>query len=106
VIARALYLAVESLVGRYPPQPADADCGDGAADHGGDPNHLLLCATRRDAAGGLTDVGRLGEMLGRVRGHIEWRRLDQLLWEVAAEDADSLIAEAMAADANQAAPDV
>ena len=81
---------------------------------------MLLRATRRDAARGLTDIGRLGEMLGRVRGRIEWRRLDrvsplavpvllevgresvydgaaldQLLQEVSLEDADTLIAEAM-----------
>jgi ATP-dependent helicase Lhr and Lhr-like helicase len=85
-----------------------------------EPDHLLLRATRRDAARGLTDIGRLGEMLGRVRGRIEWRRLDrvsplavpvllevgresvydgaaldQLLQEVSLEDADTLIAEAM-----------
>jgi ATP-dependent Lhr-like helicase len=34
------------------------------------PGHILLRATRADAAGGLTDVGRIAAMLGRVRGRI------------------------------------
>ena len=85
-----------------------------------EPNHLLLRATRHDAARGLTDIGRLGELLARIRGKITHRRLesvsplavpvllevgreqvydgaaiDQLLSEAAVEDADTLIAEAM-----------
>ncbi|MCA8926982.1 MAG: ligase-associated DNA damage response DEXH box helicase [Alphaproteobacteria bacterium] len=92
-----------------------------------EPDHLLLRATRRDAARGLTDIGRLGELLARARGRIDWRRLDrvsplavpvllevgresvydhaaldQLLREVEVEDADALIAEAMAGDGDQA----
>ena len=77
------------------------------------PDHILLRATREDAAGGLTDVRRLGEMLGRVRGHITHRRLDRIsplavpvLLEIGKEqvygneddlleDAETLIAEAM-----------
>jgi ATP-dependent Lhr-like helicase len=43
-----------------------------------DPQHVLLRATRADAAHGLTDVKRLGEMLGRVKGRITWRRLDRI----------------------------
>ncbi|MFO1024985.1 MAG: ligase-associated DNA damage response DEXH box helicase [Acetobacteraceae bacterium] len=34
------------------------------------PDHILLRATRADAAGGLIDVGRIAGMLGRVKGHI------------------------------------
>ena len=34
------------------------------------PDHLLLRATRADAAGGLTDVGRIAGMLERIRGRI------------------------------------
>jgi ATP-dependent Lhr-like helicase len=34
------------------------------------PDHVLLRATRADAAGGLTDLGRIGAMLARVRGKI------------------------------------
>ena len=77
------------------------------------PDHMLLRATRDDAAGGLTDVRRLGEMLGRIRGHITHRRLEQIsplavpvLLEIGKEqvygneddlleDAEALIAEAM-----------
>ena len=34
------------------------------------PDHILLRATRADAAGGLTDVGRIAALLARVRGRI------------------------------------
>jgi ATP-dependent Lhr-like helicase len=34
------------------------------------PDHILLRATRADAAGGLTDVSRIGGMLARVKGRI------------------------------------
>jgi ATP-dependent Lhr-like helicase len=34
------------------------------------PDHILLRATRADAAGGLTDIGRIAGMLARVKGHI------------------------------------
>jgi len=34
------------------------------------PDHILLRATRADAAGGLTDVGRIAGMLARAKGHI------------------------------------
>jgi ATP-dependent helicase Lhr and Lhr-like helicase len=34
------------------------------------PDHILLRATRADAAGGLTDLGRIAVMLRRVRGRI------------------------------------
>ena len=85
-----------------------------------EPNHLLLRATRRDAGRGLTDIGRLAELLARAEGRIEWRpltrvsplavpvllevgreqvydgaALDQLLREAASDDAAALIAEAM-----------
>ena len=42
------------------------------------PDHVLLRATRRDAAGGLTDIGRLGAMLARVKGHIRHRALERV----------------------------
>ena len=35
-----------------------------------EPNHILLQATRQDAARGLLDIKRLGEMLARVKNHI------------------------------------
>ena len=40
-----------------------------------EPQHVLLRATRADAAGGLTDVRRLADMLARVKGRITHRRL-------------------------------
>ena len=43
-----------------------------------EPDHILLRATRADAARGLTDVGRLGELLVRVQGKIRLRRLDRV----------------------------
>ncbi len=43
-----------------------------------EPDHVLLRATRREAAGGLTDVRRLGEMLARVQGAIRFRRLPRI----------------------------
>ncbi|HLW28064.1 MAG TPA: DNA ligase-associated DEXH box helicase, partial [Kiloniellales bacterium] len=33
---------------------------------------------RADAAGGLTDIGRLGAMLGRIQGRILHRDLDRV----------------------------
>lgn len=81
-----------------------------------EPDHILLRATRADAAQGLTDIRRLGEMLGRVKGRIAHRRLDRVsplavpvLLEIGKESvygqafdalldeaAEDLIAEAMA----------
>ncbi|MEX0808589.1 MAG: ligase-associated DNA damage response DEXH box helicase [Dongiaceae bacterium] len=81
-----------------------------------DPQHILLQATRTDAAGGLTDIKRLGDMLTRVEGRIRHRRLRRLsplavpalleigkesvygaaLDELMDEAATTLIAEAMA----------
>ena len=81
-----------------------------------DPNHILLRATRADAATGLLDIRRLADFLVRIEGRIRHRRLDQVsplavpamldigrervdgagiddLWEEAAE---ALIAEVMA----------
>ena len=43
-----------------------------------EPDHILLRATRADAATGLTDVRRLGQMLTRVKGRITHRRLDRV----------------------------
>ena len=42
------------------------------------PNHVLLRATRADASGGLTDLGRLGAMLGRIAGRVRTVRLDRV----------------------------
>ncbi len=42
------------------------------------PDHILLRATRADAARGLTDVGRLAEMLQRVQGQVRTVRLSRV----------------------------
>ena len=41
-----------------------------------EPDHILLRATWDDAASGLLDIGRLGGLLRRVRGHIVHKSLD------------------------------
>ncbi len=43
-----------------------------------EPDHILLQATRADAATGLLDIGRLGEMLFRVKGRIMHQRLKRV----------------------------
>jgi ATP-dependent Lhr-like helicase len=43
-----------------------------------EPDHILLEATRRDAASGLLDIARLGDMLARIKGHITHRDLDRV----------------------------
>jgi ATP-dependent Lhr-like helicase len=43
-----------------------------------EPDHLIMRATRQDAAHGLLDVRRLGDMLGRIRGNIRHRALDRI----------------------------
>jgi hypothetical protein len=42
------------------------------------PDHVLLRATRADAATGLLDVRRLGDMLSRIRGRIVHKALDHV----------------------------
>ncbi|MBT4487158.1 MAG: ligase-associated DNA damage response DEXH box helicase [Rhodospirillaceae bacterium] len=43
-----------------------------------EPDHILLRATQADAATGLLDIGRLGQMLGRIQGRIDYRRLERV----------------------------
>jgi ATP-dependent Lhr-like helicase len=43
-----------------------------------EPDHVLIQATRHDAARGLLDIARLGECLRRIRRHIEHKRLDRI----------------------------
>ena len=70
------------------------------------PDHILLRATRADAARGLTDVGRLAEMLARIKGQVQTVRLSRVsplavpvLLDIGrefvrnAEDEDALLAE-------------
>jgi ATP-dependent Lhr-like helicase len=70
------------------------------------PDHLLLRAARADAATGLLDIRRLGDMLSRIEGRIVHKALDHVsplavpaLLEIGremvyGEAADSLLAEA------------
>jgi ATP-dependent Lhr-like helicase len=73
------------------------------------PDHILLRATRADAAAGLTDLGRVAGMLARIAGrvtHVELSRVSPLavpvLLEIGREsvrtgaDEDQLLAEAEA----------
>ncbi|WP_421952889.1 ligase-associated DNA damage response DEXH box helicase [Pelagibacterium sp.] len=43
-----------------------------------EPDHILIEATRRDAARGLLDIERLGLALKRIRRHIRHKRLDRI----------------------------
>jgi ATP-dependent helicase Lhr and Lhr-like helicase len=43
-----------------------------------EPDHILIQATRRDAARGLLDIERLGHMLARINGHIVHKPLDRI----------------------------
>ncbi|MFK3667468.1 ligase-associated DNA damage response DEXH box helicase [Ochrobactrum teleogrylli] len=45
---------------------------------GHEPDHILLQATRADAATGLLDIKRLGDMLARVKGHILHKPLEHI----------------------------
>jgi ATP-dependent Lhr-like helicase len=82
------------------------------------PDHILLRATRADAARGLTDVGRIAEMLARVAGRVRTVRLARVsplaipvLLDIGrefvrtTEDEDALLAEteALVAEATGAA---
>jgi ATP-dependent Lhr-like helicase len=72
------------------------------------PDHMLLRAARADAATGLLDIRRLGEMLARVRGRIVHQPLDHVSplavpvmleigrEQVYGEASDALLAEAEA----------
>jgi ATP-dependent Lhr-like helicase len=42
------------------------------------PGHILLRATREDAARGLTDIARIADMLGRVKHRIRHQRLTRV----------------------------
>lgn len=73
-----------------------------------EPDHLLLRAARTDAAAGLLDLRRLGQMLARIRGRIRHKPLDRvsplaisLILEIGrervfGEAADEILAEAEA----------
>ncbi len=46
--------------------------------HRHQPDHLLLRCARTDAAAGLLDIGRLGDLLRRIKGHIRVLNLPKL----------------------------
>ena len=43
-----------------------------------EPDHILIQATRRDAARGLLDIERVGQMLSRIKKHIVHKPLDRI----------------------------
>ena len=43
-----------------------------------EPDHILMQATRTDAASGLLDIHRLGDMLARIKNRIVHRDLDEI----------------------------
>lgn len=43
-----------------------------------EPDHLLMQATRVDAAHGLLDIRRLGDMLSRIKGRIMHKKLERI----------------------------
>ena len=77
-------------------------------------DHILLRAARQEAAAGLLDIKRLGQMLARIKGHIVHRALDHVsplavpvMLEIGRESvygeaSDALLAEAEAALVNEA----
>jgi ATP-dependent Lhr-like helicase len=87
-----------------------------------EPDHILLQATRADAAAGLLDIQRLGEMLYRVKGRIVHQRLERVSplavpvmlqigrepvfgeaqTDILADAAEALIREAMGEDSSRA----
>jgi len=42
------------------------------------PDHILLRAARADAAAGLLDIERLGQMLSRIEGRIRHKDLERI----------------------------
>ena len=70
-----------------------------------EPRHVLLRATRADAAHGLVDVGRLATMLARVQGRIVVRALDRVsplavpvLLDIGTERVDGAAVDALLAE--------
>lgn len=43
-----------------------------------EPDHILMQATWQEASAGLLDIGRLGDMLRRIKGRIIHKRLDRI----------------------------
>ncbi|WP_295809320.1 ligase-associated DNA damage response DEXH box helicase [uncultured Nitratireductor sp.] len=66
-----------------------------------EPDHILMQATWADAAQGLLDVRRLGEMLSRIRGRIVHKSLERIS-PLAVPIMLEIGKEAVAGDANEA----
>jgi ATP-dependent helicase Lhr and Lhr-like helicase len=73
------------------------------------PDHLLLRAARADAAKGLVDIARLGQLLARIKGRIVVSRLDHLspfsvpmMTEIGKQNAPGSAREMILADAADA----
>ncbi len=71
-----------------------------------EPDHILLQATRADAAAGLLDVRRLADMLSRIRGRIMHKDLDRIsplavpiMLEVGRERVDGEASESLMSEA-------
>lgn len=71
-----------------------------------EPNHILLEATRRDAATGLLDISRLGAMLKRIKGHVRHYPVERVsplavpvLMEIGREHVPGEASDAILADA-------
>jgi ATP-dependent Lhr-like helicase len=70
------------------------------------PDHILLRAARADAATGLLDIRRLGDMLSRIQGRIIHRALDHVsplavpvMLEIGRESVSGDASEALLAEA-------
>ncbi len=73
-----------------------------------EPDHILLKAARADAASGLLDLKRLGDMLKRIRGHVVFKALEKVsplsvavLLEIGRESVYGEAAEDLLADAER-----
>lgn len=71
-----------------------------------EPDHILLEATRRDAATGLLDIARLAAMLKRIKGHLRHYPVERVtplsvpvLMEIGREHVPGEASEAILADA-------
>ncbi len=74
-----------------------------------EPDHILMQATQQDAATGLLDIARLGQLLKRIKGRIVVRNLDRVsplavpvLLDIGKETVHGEVAEVLLAEAAEA----
>lgn len=74
-----------------------------------EPDHILMQATQQDAATGLLDIARLGQLLKRVKGRIVVKKLDRVsplavpvLLDIGKETVHGEVAEVLLAEAAEA----